>query len=147
MRPRPCNRRGIGLAIALVAMVIFTMVAASLLRRVAAGRAAIRAEERTLQADWLAASGLERAAARLGADPSYGGETWELPADRLDGRHAASVRIEVGPVLGEPGLRLVTATADWPADAGPDRRARRTRTTTVAIPQTSSDNTGPDGGP
>ena len=39
------------------------------------------------QARWLVESGVERAAAKLAADPAYAGETWNIPAAELgDGR-------------------------------------------------------------
>ena len=52
------------------------MICGGLLRLVGSQRVLIRSEERTLQAEWLAESGVERAVARLAGDTSYRGETW-----------------------------------------------------------------------
>ncbi len=125
------NRRGVALALALACLVLIVLVLGGLLRRVAEARLVVRAEERRLQADWLADSGLARAAARLAADPSYAGETWNLPAATLGGAEPAVVAITIQPEPAAPDRRRVRVQADYPPD--PPRRARRTRTTTITI--------------
>ncbi len=63
--------------------------------------------------------------ARLAADPTYTGETWEIAARDLDSADTALVTITAGPAPGEPKRRIVRAQADYPRD--PPRRARHTK--------------------
>lgn len=131
MKPTRPRRRGF-VAAALVAILFFLALVVGVLLRVAWLRHAdLRAAERRLQAEWLAESALGRASARLGADPSYKGETWEVAADALGGRDAGSVRIEVAAVPDHPDRRAVRVRADYPA-AEP-RRARRSHELTVTL--------------
>jgi type II secretory pathway component PulK len=124
-RHNPPRRRGVVLLAVIVLVGVASLVAVSILKLAAARRETLRGELRQLQSDWLAESGLERAAARLAADPRYPGETWILDPETLGGRDAAVVRIEVQPVPGQAGRRLVRVRADYPDDAR--RRARRSK--------------------
>lgn len=119
------NRPGRGLVSVamLIGLVILGLVAAGLLRAGLARRALIRTEERQLQADLIADSGLARALARLADDPRYEGETWDVAADDLGGRGHARVAIEARP---GPAAREVRVTADYVAS--PRETIRRTRT-------------------
>jgi type II secretory pathway component PulK len=94
---------------ALVCLLVMTLICGSLLRTIQTQRALVRSEERRLQADWLAESGLERAYARLANDPAYRGETWTLPADQIGGTDAGSVTIGFAarPERGGVSQRLV----------------------------------------
>ena len=109
MRPR----RGFGLALGLLALVIFAATLAALLSQIAAGRGVVRLSESRRQATWLAISGLERASVRLLDDPDYSGETWSIPADQLDGHATGTVAIgvESGTEQSASGSRKITATA------------------------------------
>ena len=115
---------------------VIALMAGSLIRLGLARRARIRTEERTWQAEWLAESGLERAAARLAADRDYRGETWEPSAEELGGPWSGRVLIEIEPERetdnpdGPPTFH-VRARADYPFNALP--RARRTRAITVGF--------------
>lgn len=124
-------RRGLVSAVALVTLLVVGLIGFALLRVAVARRGAVRAEERRLQASALAESALDRAAARLAADPAYAGETWEIPAGDLGGRGTARVVIRVGPAADAPG-RLISVQADYPADS--TLRARRSRSLVVAAP-------------
>ena len=96
IRPRTDRPRRGMLAIAvLVCLIVLTLIAGALLRAGAAQRDEVRAEERRLQAEWLAEAGLRRALARLDADPGYSGETWKIDARELDSADAATVTITV----------------------------------------------------
>jgi Tfp pilus assembly protein PilX len=117
--------------VVLVCLLVMTLIFGSLLRLVHSQRALVRHDERRLQADWLAESGLERAAARLGNDPRYRGETWTFPADELGDQSPGVVTITVEPRKGAENQRLVTVQADYPRD--PPRRARARRQVTVEL--------------
>lgn len=87
-----------------------------------------RIDAQTMQARWLAESGLERGAAKLAADRNYKGETWQIDAKQLPG--GAEVRIEVLPVEGQAGRRRLQVEAAYPAQ---EPVARRTRGIVVEI--------------
>ncbi len=91
----------------------------------------------------MAESALDRAAARLAADPGFRGETWNIPAERLGGRDAGVVRIEVLAVPDHADRRLVRARADYPTTG--TRRARESRE--IAIVLTEPTNPARPGGP
>jgi hypothetical protein len=115
----------------LVCLVVITMIGAGLLRLVSSQRVMIRGEERGMQSEWLAESGIERAVARLASDPEYRGETWSIPADALGGPSPGVVSIKVGPLRDERVRRLVTVQADYPSD--PEQRVRTTKQTVVNL--------------
>jgi hypothetical protein len=88
----------------------------------------LRRIEWRCQADWLVEAGLERAAARLKADPSYDGETWLIPAEAM-GSRSAEVVITTLPIEdGEAEPIRVRVRADYPADGFAEDRVRRSKT-------------------
>ncbi|MEX2113400.1 MAG: hypothetical protein WD845_09455 [Pirellulales bacterium] len=109
----------------LVCLSIVLVLATAWLRTLALERRHVRADARGLQAEFLAASGLSRAAARLAGDASYSGETWRVDRDALDGPAGGTVTIAVAAEPDRPQLRRITVTAEFPDD-GVDR-VRRTR--------------------
>ncbi len=121
-RPR---RRGLTAVAVLVCLIIITMISGAVVQVGLARRDEVRAQERSLQSEWLAESGIQRALARLAADPAYAGETWDISARELDSADAALVTITVGPAPGDPKQRLIRAQADYPRD--PPHRARYTK--------------------
>ena len=84
-----------------------------------------RARLRNMQCQWLVEAGVQRAAARLAADPGFAGETWHVGPEHLDGRHAGVVRIAVVAPTEEPAERTIHIQADYPDD--PHLRVRHTR--------------------
>jgi Tfp pilus assembly protein PilX len=122
-------RRGLLAVVVLMCLLVLTLVAGALLRAGLAQRDQTRAQERRLQAEWLAESGLRRALARLDADPGYKGETWNIAARELGSTDDATVGITVEPAPGDAKRRTIRAQADYPRD--PPRRARYTRQVTT----------------
>ncbi len=125
------GRRGAVLMTMMVCLVIALAIGGALLRTGMARRGQARAEERRLQAAWLAESGLERASDRLREAPDYAGETWEIPAEDLGGRDGGLVTIAVEPVQGHPLRRLIRVRADYPRD--PSRRSRISKRTMIDL--------------
>ena len=82
-------------------------------------------EQYRAQTLWLAESGMDRASARLAADPGYRGEEWLLPAGDLGGSDAGRVSIRVEPIADEPDVFQVRVVADYPVDAV--ERARKSK--------------------
>jgi hypothetical protein len=126
-------RRGAYTAIVLVCLLIATMVLGSLLKIVLLHNRQVGRELVRVQTNWLADSGLDRAASRLAADPGFAGETWRIESARLGGRDSAVVAIRVERVDSLPHLRLVVVEATYPAE-GPDQ-ARLTRQATITLTQ------------
>ncbi len=117
------------MVVVVICAVVVMLMGGALLRLGLAGREAVKAQERGLQADWLAESGLERAWARLAADDDYAGETWEPSAGDLGGPWGGLVHIEVKKDEAHSGRRLVRVQADYPRDA--TLKARRTKRATL----------------
>jgi hypothetical protein len=104
------------------------MVVAGLIRLGVTRADQLDATFRRSQADWLVEAGLERAFIRLHNDPSYDGETWEVPAEALGGR-TGKVVIEVEPSNGDFPASVITVLirADYPSDGDTSRRIRRSK--------------------
>jgi hypothetical protein len=122
--------------IVLVALAVVAALFASMLKMAGAGRHQIEVELRRAQAECLAQSALERAAARLSREESYRGETWSVPAAELPGDGPGAVSIAVEPDPADARRRLVTVRADYPDD--PLRRCRITRQAAVLLPHTET---------
>jgi len=129
---RPAKHRaGFILVVAIVCLAMASVVFLAVLRTALAEQDAMRTDAWLQQAGWLAESGIERAAARLAADPAYAGETWNIPADAFRGDDAAVVVIEVETPTGQPARRVIRVRADYP-DA-PRHRGRRSKQRSVQI--------------
>ncbi|MEZ6069523.1 MAG: hypothetical protein R3C10_04440 [Pirellulales bacterium] len=118
---RAGGQRGVALMFVLIAVVVVTALGAALVRAMLIEIRQSRIDEWAVQADWLVTSGAQRAAAQLAADPDYRGETWQIAAAELDGRHAAVVEIAVHRSAdvsdGSDATRNVAVTARYPHDA------------------------------
>lgn len=128
--PDRTPRRGITSVAVLICLLVITLMSGVLFKIGVAHRAQVRAQERQLQAQWLAQAGLDRALFRLAASPGYTGETWQIaPGDltpnATDGaghKLAAVVRIKVEPAGASREAKRIKVQADYPPD--PPRRAR-----------------------
>ena len=123
----PILRRGRGavLIVVLVCLALATALFVLVAKQAVAERRAIDRSCHALQSRWLAEAGVERAAARLAADPDYAGETWDLSAKQLAGNDDAIVRIQVEKIADRPERRSVRVEADYPS--GPERRCRQVK--------------------
>jgi hypothetical protein len=147
------RQRGAILIVVLVCLAVAAAMSVVVVRQIAAERHVVQMNHRSLQALWLAEAGVERAAARLAADPKYAGETWTIPAEELAaGKRGQSpfvhstrravpangdcplfpaaddgavVRIQVETIAGQSERRSVRVEADYP-DA-PERRCRQVK--------------------
>jgi Tfp pilus assembly protein PilX len=107
------RRGGAVLVVVLVCLAVATAISVVVVRQIAAERRAVLTYERGLQALWLAEGGIERAVARLAADPKYAGETWAVPANELAADDRAVVKIQVETIAGRPERRSVRSEADY----------------------------------
>ena len=86
---------GFVLAIVLVCLTVIVLALTAMLGRMSQGHRQAVEREQYIQANWLAESALERAAAQLRRDSTYRGERWRIESDQLAGRGAVDVVIEI----------------------------------------------------
>lgn len=115
--PSRDDRRGTVLVMVVACLVVASMMLVAVARQAALARRSAQAGQRSLQAQWLAEAGVERAVARWAADPAYAGETWRIAAGELDSLDDAEVRIMLQPVAGRPGRSSIRVEADYPRAA------------------------------
>jgi type II secretory pathway component PulK len=124
-------RRGAAMVMILTALALATMIFLAAAKLTIVQRRTIELSARQVQAEWLAESGVQRAAARLAADPKYRGETWNIAAEEFGGRDGGMVTIRVEDVPGKSDRRTLHVEADYPPD--PEQRARQTRDVLVKV--------------
>ena len=121
-------RRGLVSVAMLVGLIILGLVVGSLLKVGLARRSLAKMEEQRLQLEALADSGVGRALARLGADPRYEGEVWEISKQDLDDRGTARIALTVKPDPDRPGAKLLMVVAEYRVEPlGPIRQTRTLR--------------------
>ncbi len=128
------RRSGLTIIAVMLTLSVLVILGSVVLRATALRRGVARGLEHRMQAQWLAESALERARARLAADPAYKGETWTLtPADL--GRPATNTATPAAQVAitieqANDGTAAIAAVADLPIEL-PDRTriTKRTRIT------------------
>ncbi len=130
-RPNRSNRQGVAIILGLVCLAMASVLMAVVTRIALIERGAARDESRRVQTAWLVESALDRARARLAADPDYSGETWKITPDALGGRHGAAVLIEVVASDEDPRQRIVRVRADYPED--PVNRVRKSKQLLVTL--------------
>lgn len=109
----------------MVALALASAIGLAVLKTTSAQHRQARFEQFRAQSTWLAEAGVERAAARLARDAAYGGETWNVEAERLDGRHAGRVVVEVAADPQGESIRRIVVVADFPAGAEQRSRTRK----------------------
>lgn len=120
------TRRGTMLVFAMIALLVTTMIGASLMRTTVVSMRQIQREQQQVQAHWLAEAGCQRALAKIHSDKQYVGETWDVPAEQLQSSAGATVRITIDGEIAESTARTVIAIAEYPkASAQPVRVTKR----------------------
>jgi type II secretory pathway component PulK len=94
------SRSGAILIVAMVAVAIFTSLAATNIRSVLRHRQTVKSERDLIQAQLLCDAGCDRAASRFAADPNYRGEVWIERKDPSSGVEM-KVSIEIQPNEGK----------------------------------------------
>ena len=135
LQVRLARRRGAFLVIVMICLLLSSLLVGALLKLALLQARQLSQEQLRLQADWLAESGLERAALKLAGDADYPGETWNLEPRDLGGAEAALVTIRVEKEETQTRVRAVTIEAVYPAD-GP-LQVRRKLAATVAVSEES----------
>lgn len=129
------RRRATTMIIALAALLLVSLAGGQLLRSLAQSQRQSRQYHRSLQAMWLAESGLARAAARLQRDGGYPGETWRptISGDEAVSEQSSFGRVEIVVLQDEadPSRRQIRVTATFPDD--PTHRALCTRQQDILV--------------
>ena len=115
---------------AILVVLIFIMTLVATLfglwgRQVLREQHQLETQKYRLQAVRLAEAGVRRLAAKHALDEEFQNESWTVPADQLDNRHAAIVRLQLHKADDGSPTKYV-ATATFPADSvsarsSPDR--------------------------
>lgn len=113
------RRRGVALIAVVVTLAFISFLLVTIARQNLAHRAYLVQREHLLEADWLARAGIELAASKLLADPTYAGETAAIV------KHA-EVRIEIRNQRVPADLLVITCETRVPAEGrGVSRSATR----------------------
>jgi hypothetical protein len=120
------------LVLVLACLTAVMVLFAAWLRILATEHRHIRAASHSVQAEFLADSGVARAVAQLAANANYTGETWQIDARTLAATAGATVTIRVAAVGDQPRARRLTVAAEFPSTG--TQRARRTRQITIELP-------------
>ena len=129
-------RRGGGLVVALVTLLVVTSLMGSLLRSLLVEMRQSRHEAADLQAQWLAEAALDRAATRLQSQADYAGETWNVefsPTVANSGGSTGVVEIHIERGTADQPTR-VSVEARYPDD--PRRRAKAERVWQISVQKT-----------
>jgi len=118
-------RRGLTAVAVLVCLVVVTLISGVILKVGLAHRNQVRAQERQIQAEWLAQAGLDRALFRLAESAGYTGESWLIAGTDLGlagpvgpgSGPAARVQIAIEKASDSPRRRLIKVQADFPPDS------------------------------
>ena len=125
------RRRGAGLVIALVTLLVITSTMAAIIQGLLVDLRQTRQLANELQAQWLADSAVSRAVAQCQASASYSGETWRAPViaeATSEGCGVAEIRIERA---SDPGKEMrVVVEARYPDH--PIRRVVARRTLSIS---------------
>jgi Tfp pilus assembly protein PilX len=134
--PHPPRRRGAFLIVAMISLVLATALLGVMMSMVQAQRRQMAREQQALQADWLAESGVDRAAARLSRDSDYPGETWKVETSAPgDATAEITITITIQSLTDRPDARTVSVEAIL--NSGPGVTVRRARETTIVLSQES----------
>ena len=125
-------RSGTAMVVALVALLVVTLIAATVLRTTISLHRQSRIYDRQLQADWLADSAVARAAAQLSSNADFRGETWTVDLAPQAGGGVVAITVEA--IDGQPQGRKIIIEARYPDD--PVQRAVATRNLILDVPAT-----------
>ncbi|MBN2291056.1 MAG: hypothetical protein JXM70_01450 [Pirellulales bacterium] len=142
------RRHGAVLLLTIVCVAVAMTILAGLVHVALLRHATQKNHIRAAQAACLVESGLDRAVARLAADPTYKGETWKITAAEFSNAasladdQSALVRIEIKTVADNPDKREIHIQADYPDK--PKLRARRSKQTTITLVTPAPEKTEPE---
>ena len=100
--------------LALVCLLVVAIIGAATVQTLLRERKQVRQQQLRDQTFWVAESAIGRAAARLGADAEYTGETWQIEAKEVGGQWPAEAVIRVERVETDESARRILVTAHYP---------------------------------
>ncbi len=122
--PQSANRRGVMLLATVICLAVVTTISGVIIQGMIIRHRQSRSEQDQLQALWLTESAAQRALSRL-METDYQGETWRIPANQIDRKHAGQVIIKVTRMETDHGVAIVDVQADLVA--GKVDRVRHSR--------------------
>jgi type II secretory pathway component PulK len=131
------RKRGSGLVIALVTLLVVTSIMGSIMHALLTELRQTRQTAIEVQAQWLADAGVERAAARLAANPSYERETWkvDLPDSSSVPESHGVVEVKIERGVSEKTAQIIVH-ANYPDESR--RRVSAERIVSVSLPKRNS---------
>ncbi len=137
-RNRTHRRRGGGLIVAMVTLLVVTSLMGSVIRSLLVEMRQGRQEAAELQSHWLAEAAIERTAAQLRSNSDYSGETWNVDLSPTAGSETnpsgvVEIRVDRG---NESQPTRVKIEARYPDD--PRRRAKVERVLIIPVKNTNS---------
>lgn len=123
-KPSSHASRGVATLFLIICLAVLGVVCAAMCRAIALEERLARHERQRTQAWWFAEAGVERAIARLAADPGYAGEQWSLDAAQVAGQERAIVNIDVRRAAAERNERQIVVVAESPVGAVTLRQTR-----------------------
>ena len=128
------HRRAVILIVLICVMTVAVTLFGLWARQAVIEHRSIEMQAYRLQAVRLAEAGMQRMLATRKSNAAARTESWSVPADQLDGRHAALVRLESRPAADGKSTKYV-ATAEYPAESV--RREVVTRSISVPAPMST----------
>lgn len=114
---QPRRRTGAVLAIVVMALLVVMLLGAAICQTFLSEQQSYRLRESRLQTLWILESAAQRGIRRRTSDEAYRGETWDIPADDLDGVHPGRAVIRVEEVTEPQDRQRLIIEVQYPADA------------------------------
>jgi hypothetical protein len=131
-KPHHLRRRATLIVAVLVCLTLVTVLAGVWMKLLAVEQRQVRGQQNVVQAEYLADSGLSRAAASLAADPAYTGEIWQPSVEALGAKLRAKITISVAVAPDGAAARTISVAAQFPESGR--HRVLRSRTQTIHLP-------------
>jgi type II secretory pathway component PulK len=129
------RRQGALLVFAMIALLVSSMLAASLLKSSITAVRQLEREHWQLQAEWLADAGCQRALYRLRTEPDFRSEEWTIASNPASLSFDGVVRITIAPETENSGQWKIAAAAEYPKGTTDAVRVRKAWT----VARTSSE--------
>lgn len=100
----------------LMALLVASIVIASLVRITGLAHRQLMNEELQMQANLIADSACDRARAKLQQQPDFQSDIWNIPASQLNSGREAIVRTDITPLLEQSSTKSIQIVVDYPID-------------------------------
>jgi hypothetical protein len=103
------RRRGVMAVAALTCLLVVVAIVVGMVTAALRSQRLLEQTKDCRQADLLVEAGANRAAARLGLNPKFRGDVWELTASEISGRGSARITSEIVPATDSKTVRMHVA--------------------------------------